>query len=233
MADDDFNQAEAMLHRVSPEGRRHARRAAERERRAMWHIIGRCLLVVLAVAILSAGWTSIVGPLGSRGQALALLVALLGCAYLVLDDRRRPTSAAALATAELPALPRQTEAWVADQRRLLPAPAATLLDGIAVRIDALAPQLARLDPATPAADDVRKLLAHELPALVERYHAVPATLRGESQAAGGTANTHLLHGLGVVDRQLDELTRQIAAGATDGLATQGRYLDNKYRGDTV
>lgn len=215
-----ISQAEAMQRRVSPEGRRLAKLEAERQRRRTWRIVGQVALAVLAIAALVALWRTLVGPPGPAVSVIALLALALSLVGVVLGARRSPTIAAE--TAPLPALPDRTGAFLAEQRRLLPAPAVTLIDAIGARVDALAPQLATLDPATPAADDVRKLLGRELPGLVGQYHAVPATLRGEE------ANAQLLHGLGTVDRQLDELTRQIAAGAVDGLATQDRYLDSKY-----
>lgn len=215
-----ISQAEAMRRRVSPEGRRLAALEQTRRRRATWRVVGRVLLCALLVVLAAGAWSRLAGPLTPIDLAAAL-VALLALAFVSL---RRRSASPAIATASLPALPARTTAWLAEQRVLLPAPAVTLVDAIGARIEALSAQLTQLDPATPAADDLRKLLGRELPGLVDQYHAVPATMRG------GEVDAQLLHSLGVVDRQLDALTRQIASGAVDGLATQDRYLESKYSG---
>jgi hypothetical protein len=133
-----------------------------------------------------------------------------------------------LAQSDLPQLPSRTEAWLQRQRPALPAPAARLVDGIGLKLETLAPQLAGLDPAEPAAAGIRKLLSVELPELIEGYARVPQNLR-KLERDGPSPDRQLLDGLGLVDRQLAEMSEDLAAGDLRALATQQRYLELKYK----
>lgn len=214
-----------MARRVSPEGRERARR--ERERRAAitrrrWGAILPALLVVLVAALFF-------GPLSLVVTLPLLLLTIIASAVLT---RERPATPGRLATADLPQLPAHTATWLEAQRPALPAPAVRLVDDISARLEGLAPQLARLDPAEPAGDAVRKLLATELPGLVGGYQGVPPSLRATPGADGVTPDAQLLHGLGVVDGEIARMTEQLARGALDEVATQTRYLGLKYQGDS-
>ena len=46
----------------------------------------------------------------------------------------------------------------------------------------MGPQIARLSPNEPAAQAVKRLLAVELPGLIERHQSVPPSLRGRMAA---------------------------------------------------
>lgn len=224
----ETDQARAMIHRVSPQGRAEARRLRAARARRTRRLAVRWLV---ATALVFAGYAALnaaAGPFGPTGFMLAVAATLVACAILAALGRERPMAGPAVAPGELPLLPARAEAWIAAQRPSLPAPAATLLGAIGARVAALAPHLSRLDEQEPAADELRRLVGGELPGLVDQYRAVPAGLRAEPRADGATPDARLLHALGTVDRQLTDLTRRIGAGAADGLSTRDRYLESKY-----
>jgi hypothetical protein len=135
-----------------------------------------------------------------------------------------------LAVSDITLLPQKTEAWLQRQRPALPAPAQRLADGIGLKLEALAPQLAALDPREPAAAEVRKLLATELPELIEGYNRVPLSLR-KDDSNGPAPDKQLIEALGVVDSELARMSADLATGDLQKLATQGRYLELKYKDD--
>jgi len=220
--------AEALLRRVSPEGRKLAQRARARRRAHAAKAATRMALAFAAVVALAILWGVAIGPIGQLGF-LAAVVALV-CAWvaiLTLSRAERETPAM-LAATDLPQLPARTENWLAAQRALLPAPAIRLADEIGAKLEALGPQLATLDPATPAATAARKLLAEELPELIQGYARVPADLRRVARD-GPAPDRQLLDGLAVVDEQLGRMSADLASGDLARLATQGRYLELKYK----
>lgn len=225
------SQAEAMLRRVSPEGRARAAREQAKRRRATLRVVGRCLLALLVIALVVAAigaWAAPVTPIGLLAACVAFVLA---CAGIVYVSREAPPSTAGIAGASLAALPERTAGWLEQQRAALPAPAARLLDGIELRLEAMTPQLRDLDPRSPGADAVRNLLAVELPNLIERHHRIPATLRGDEPDGRPSADAHLVSGLGIVDAEISRMTEQLARGAFDELATQNRFLELKYEGE--
>src|SRR3546814_7110202 len=90
----------------------------------------------------------------------------------------------------------------------------------------LGPHPAKLDDASPAASEVRKLIGDNLPELVKGYGRVPEPLR-RVERNGKTPDQQLLDGLDVIDREIAQMTRQLAEGDLDLLATRGRYLPIK------
>jgi hypothetical protein len=225
------SQAEAMLQRVSPEGRARALKEQRRRQRARMRIVGRCLaasiLVALALAAVNA-WLVPVTP-----AILAAAIALLALAWAGIGYAARPRklNAQHLAETELAALPGRVAHWLEAQRPSLPPPAASLVDGIVAKLEAMAPQLEPLDPRGPAAESVRRLLARELPALIEHYQTIPVTLRAAPRDGDPSADARLAGGLGIADAEIGRMTEQLARGAFDELATQNRFLELKYQGE--
>lgn len=173
----------------------------------------------------------LVMPLDIGGIILAGMAFMgLALAALLWPVRSLDVQPDALPQVALPQLPHSTESWLAAQRRALPAPAQTLVDGIGLQLEALAPQLASLDEKSPAAYEVRRLMADELPELVQGYQRVPAHLRKEGRN-GMSPDKQLVDGLIVVQSELDRMSLQLASGDLDKLATQGRYLELKYQGE--
>ena len=222
--------AEDLLRRLSPEGRERARRSRERRRKAAARIFRRILLATIAIVLAVFAYGIVVGPIGIEGVMGAVLAAVLTWAAIIAFSGTPAPTPEALVQTDLAQLPGRTEEWLERQRPALPAPAVRLVDGIGLRLDALAPQLAALDPREPAAVEVRKLLCDDLPELVNGYQRVPPPLRRESRN-GMTPDTQLAEGLAVIDSEIARMTEQLAAGDLHKLATQGRYLELKYGGD--
>src|SRR3546814_10804459 len=74
-------QAEAMLRRISPRGRRLARRARRRRWRMFIRRLARAALAMLAVAFAAGMFGLLVFPLGTEGLMLAF-VAKIGRAHV-------------------------------------------------------------------------------------------------------------------------------------------------------
>ena len=167
-------------------------------------------------------------PLGTTGVmiALGLIVAALLLIVLLPSEPRVRTQA--LASVPLPALPLQTEIWLDNQRKALPAPAVTLADSIGVKLETLAPQLERLSEQEPAAQEIRKLLSDHLPELVTGYGSIPASLRREERN-GQVPEQQLVEGLTVIDGELARISETLASGDIDKLAVQNRFLELKYQ----
>jgi hypothetical protein len=229
-SDEILARADAALRRHGAEPRLAARaRAAQRQsalRKAGW-IGGAALLVMLAVIV-----TGLITPIGTTGVMIAaLLFAIVTVAIVMLPGARQP-DAAALPTTQLALLPLKTESWLANQRLALPAPAQRLADAIGIRLEALAPQLQTLDDREPAAAAIRRLIADELPELVNGYARVPDALR-RVDTDGLMPEKQLIDGLGIVDSELARMSEQLARGDLEKLATQGKYLELKYQGGAV
>jgi hypothetical protein len=219
--------AEAILRRHSDRGQSLSARARQRRNAALMRKIKYAFWAVLAVLIASAVAGFII-PLGTTGVMIALgvmIAALLLIAILPSEQRVRTES---LTGAPLTALPLQTEIWLENQRKALPAPAATLADSIGVKLETLAPQLERLGEQEPAAQEVRKLLADHLPELVSGYQSIPEPMRREERN-GRVPEQQLLDGLTVIDAELSRMSEALAAGDLDKLAVQNRFLELKYQ----
>ncbi|MEZ0495973.1 hypothetical protein [Sphingomonas sp. IW22] len=182
--------------------------------------------IIIALALVIGSFV----PLGAVGAMIVM--ALLVATTLVIALARTDTAPTPEKLAETPikALPLQTEQWLEGQRLALPAPARTLVDSIGVKLETLAPQLERIDDREPAAAEVRKLVAEQLPELVNSYRRVPEPLRG-TERNGQTPDAQLVEGLRVIDQEIATMTAQLAQGDLDLLATRGRYLQIRYQGD--
>lgn len=219
--------AEAVLRRHSERGRSLTSRARQRRNAALMRKLGRMAAAVLAIlaGAIVAGWFL---PLGTNGVMIVvgLLIAAVALVAMLPSERRVKTEA--LAQTDLKALPLQTEIWLENQRKALPAPAVQLVDSIGVRLETLAPQLERLNPDEPAAVEVRKLLSDHLPELVTGYQSIPAPLRREERN-GRVPEKQLIDGLSVIDAEIAQMTEQLASGELDKLATHNRFLELKYQ----
>lgn len=222
--------AEALLHRVSPEGRRLARRARQRRLRERLRTGRRMMLALAGIVAVAIVWGVAIGPIGQLGFLAALVALVVAWVAIIAVSRTHEDTPETLVASDLAQLPGRTEAWLQRQRALLPAPAVRLVEEIGVKLDALGPQLAGLDPNEPAADGVRKLLSQELPELIQGYARVPADLRRVARD-GPAPDRQLVDGLRVVDEQLGRMSADLASGDLARLATQGRYLELKYRDD--
>ncbi len=233
--DDAIASARASWSRISDDrGAVGAVRLPTRARARNTQAIGKRLTrivvadAVILIAAMVIGW---VVPLGIGGAMLvmALLVAAT-LLFAVWPAERAPTPER-LASVDIKALPRQTERWLEAQRPALPAPAVTLVDRIGVRLETLAPQLARFADDAPEAIEVRKLVGEQLPAFVKDYERVPQALR-TTPRNGRTPDAELVAGLSLIEQEIGEMTQRLAQDDLDTLATRGRFLEMKYRDET-
>ncbi|NIJ22590.1 hypothetical protein [Sphingomonas japonica] len=210
--------------RLSLDSRAKRRREAEILKR-----VGRIAAadVAIIVGAMIVGWFV---PLGVGGAMLVMALLVATTLLLAFVGGTPEIKAERLAETPLKALPLQTEQWLERQRPALPAPAQTLVDSIGVRLETLGPQLATLDEREPAAFEVRKLVADQLPELVRSYQSVPEPLR-RSQRNGRTPDQQLADGLKVIDDEIAAMTNQLAQGNLDQLATRERFLQIRYQGD--
>ena len=212
---------------------RRAQALAQRKRRRQGTgLAKRAGLIVTAdlaivIATIVFGWFTPIGMGGALLVGLLLVAVTLLIAFVSLEA---PVTPEKLAEVPLKALPLKTEQWLEAQRPALPAPARTLLDGIGVRLETLAPQLATLDEREPAAAEVRKLIGEQLPELIKGYARVPEPLRGVDRN-GKTPDAQLAEGLQLIDQEISQMSAQLAEGDLNLLATRGRFLEIKYRDD--
>jgi hypothetical protein len=225
-----IEQAEALLRRVSPEGRRQAKRARERRRKAAMRVATRMVYVLMAVIAAAIAWGLIVGPIGTTGVLIAGLALIIGWMAVAHFSQTPEYTPDALVHADVRLLPSRTEEWLLAQRPALPAPAQRLADSIGLKLEAMGPQLATVELDPPSAAALRKLMGEELPELIGGYQRVPVGLRRETRG-GLSPDKQLLDGLTTVDEELSRMSEQLARGDLDKLATQQRYLELKYKGD--
>jgi hypothetical protein len=227
-SDDVLARAEAALQRHGGVSRLKMRSQKRRFRNVVTKI-KRIVILSMGIVLAAIIWGVFIGPLNVTGALIALLALMMGAAIIAFWPHG-PTTSHDLPDTELAQLPLQTESWLAEQRKLLPPPAQRLADGIGVKLEILSDQLRTLDEKEPAAQEVRRLVANDLPELINGYGRVPQHLRKEG-LDGLTPDKQLVDGLLVVDSELKRMSEQIARGDLTQLATQTRYLEIKYQGD--
>ena len=204
-----------------------------KRRRSSGIALGRRLarIAIADAAILIAA--TIVGlfvPLGIMG-ALAVMTLLIATTLaLAVFPQERPVAPERLRQADIRALPAQTGAWLDAQAKALPAPAVQVADRIGIRLDTLGAQLASVGEETPATGEIRRLVGEQLPEFIRDYQRVPRELR-RVERNGKTPDRQLVEGLELIEREIGQMSEELAQGDLDTLATRGRYLEIKYRGD--
>lgn len=190
--------------------------------------IGVAVIGILIAAMLAGVIIDGIGFTGIVVTALAIMAALFVFARY---PRFKVPELPALNKGDVRQMVGRTELWLEAQRPALPAPAVTLVDQLGVQLDALGLQLEGIDPAQPAVGEVRRLVGEHLPGMIDSYRRIPAHLRREENG-GRTPDQQLTESLGKISNEIDEITRQLAAGDLDKLAVTNRYLDYKY-GDAI
>ena len=222
--DNAIAHAEAVLERQRAVQTRRAYRSRRGPRALRNAAVG-----VAGVLLVAFVW-GLISPIGITGAMLAVMAMVAAAFVGVMLSAEPAIKLETLPQAPIALLPSKTARWLDQQRPALPAPAQTLADGIGVKLEALQPQLATLDNNTPAAFEIRRLIADELPELVNGYARVPQGMRGQSRD-GQAPDVQLVDGLKTVDAELSRMSEQLARGDLDSLATQGEYLKLKYRGE--
>lgn len=230
--DDTIASARASWSRIS-EGQHAPAIPAPRARRGGAQAIGRRLtrIAVADTAILVVAFVvGLVMPIGIMGAVLVMALLLSATLLLAVWPQDRAPPPEKLRTVDLRALPAQTERWLDSQRPALPPPARAMVDRIGTRLDALSPQLARVDGDTEDALELRRLIGEQLPAFVADYARVPATLR-QVERNGRTPDGELVDGLKLIEHEIGQMTQRLAEHDLDSLSTRGRFLEMKYQDD--
>lgn len=231
--DRQLAHAEALLERTrartgaGPDAQRARRRREAEILRRLGRIAAADGAIIVVAIVAGLMLPNGIGMMGAMAVMLALIAATVIFAMFPVQAAPRVEQ---LAQVPLKALPRTTEAWLDAQRPALPAPVRGLVDSIGVKLDVLAPQLAALDENSGAALEVRKLVGEQLPELIKGYARVPEPLR-RVERNGLTPDQQLAQGLQVIDSEIAQMSAQLAQGDLDQLATRGRYLQIRYRGD--
>jgi hypothetical protein len=185
----------------------------------------RATTVNAAIAVAAAIWAIFVSPIGISGLLLlGLAMLLIGMTILFWPGKRAP-DAAQLTQLAPAALPAQTETFLDARRRALPALAAPRIDAISHRLSQLEPQLRRVGPADPVAQDLQRLLGTHLPELVDSYARIPAAARDRNM------DKRLAESLDLVENELGRASEALASGDRDAFLTRGRYLETRYGKD--
>lgn len=203
---------------------RRVKRGAATIGRKMALIAAANAVLLIAAAMVGA----LLFPLGIMGALAVLLLMVAVTLVIALAPAPRAPSPAKLREVDIKVLPARTERWLEAQRPALPAPARTMVDRIGLRLEALTPQLAALEDGTEHAFEVRRLVGEQLPAFVNDYARVPATLR-TTPRNGKTPDAELIDGLKLIEQEIGEMTQRLAQTDLDALQTRGRFLEMKYK----
>ena len=203
---------------------RRVKRGATTIGRKMALIAAANAVLLIAAAMVGA----LLFPLGIMGALAVLLLMVAVTLAIALAPAPRAPSPAKLREVDIKVLPARTERWLEAQRPALPAPARTMVDRIGLKLEALTPQLASVEDGTEHAFEVRRLVGEQLPAFVNDYAKVPATLRATPRN-GKTPDAELIDGLKLIEQEIGEMTERLAQADLDALQTRGRFLELKYR----
>ncbi|ONF95450.1 hypothetical protein [Sphingomonas jeddahensis] len=182
------------------------------------------VIILLAAAIIGLA----IMPLGIFGALAVVLVMMAVTLAIAFAPGPRPVTHEKLVKSDLKALPMQTTRWLDAQRPALPAPAVQVADRIGLRLDTLGKQLQALDDGAPVGADIRRLVAEQLPDFIRDYQRVPVELRG-AERNGKTPDRQLVEGLELIEREIGQMSEELARGDLDSLETRGRFLEMKYK----
>ncbi|SEM78922.1 hypothetical protein SAMN05192583_1241 [Sphingomonas gellani] len=188
----------------------------------------KAIVIAAAAILLGAVAWGLVMPIGIFGALLVLVLLVVATVAIAAAPGPRPVSTEKLREADLKVLPAQTGRWLESQRSTLPIAARSVADSIGARLDALAPQLGRVDSDGEEALEIRRLIGEQLPAFVADYGRVPAALRTVDRN-GRTPDSELVAGLSLIEREIADMTQRLAQPDLDTLQTRGRYLQMKYQ----
>lgn len=181
------------------------------------------LVIILAAAIIGLALM----PLGIFGALAVLMVMIAVTIAIAFAPGPRPVTVEKLAKSDFKTLPMQTARWLDTQRAALPAPAVQVTDRIELRLETLGKQLQTIGDDSPASADIRRLVGEQLPDFVRDYQRVPRELR-RTERNGKTPDRQLVEGLELIEREIGQMTEELARGDLDSLETRGRFLEMKY-----
>jgi hypothetical protein len=214
--------------------RRHRRRHRHGPRRVRRVLRGIALLVVLTFVVVPTLVTGafFLGPYGFVGLLAAPLLLVITWAVVLRWTFKQPLpkpAPAVLPGGDLSRLPEQTEAWIEQERALLPWAAQTELEHITQKLGELSPQLRGLDAQSPGGAELARLIGEELPTLVQSFRKLPPSLSREAFYDGPSPEQKLVEGLSIIDGELGRLHARLARTDLHALAAHQRYLELKYK----
>jgi len=225
-SDEIINNSRRSLRNIRA-SRSIGQKSEDMKRSHFWGKVKRATVAVGAVWLGTSILGVIVSGIGLGGLAVSVgLSALAIWAFLNYPKMPMPTRET-LKNSDLPRLAGQTEMWLEQQRKSLPATAVTLVENIGTRLDDLAPQLSKIGEDDPAAREVRTLVGEHLPELIKGYRELPDSLKQKSHG-GSSPEEQLINGLQTIDQEIESMTMKISKGQLDKLATRERFLELKY-----
>ena len=222
-------EARRSLAHQRPVGRRRSigKRSAALKRKHLAAKLIRMALAVLAVLVAATVAGLVIDGIGFSGILLTVLAMIVAVFVFARYPQLKTPDVAQLNSGNTRTMVGRTELWLEAQRPALPAPAVKIVDQLGAQLDALGVQLEGVQPAEPAVAEVRKLVGEHLPGVIQTWKRIPAHLRQEERG-GQTADGQLTEALSKISAEIDEVTRQLAAGDLDSLAIRSRFLDYRY-----
>lgn len=224
-----LREARASLAHQRAGGRRRSIgvRSAELKRQHVAKKAARMAMAVGAVLVAAMAVGLVIDGIGLLGLLLTILAVIGVLGFFATYPRLKVPDLASINRGDVRTMVGRTQLWLEAQAPALPAPAVRLVDQIGGQLDGLGLQLEGIDQAEPAVAQVRSLVGEHLPGMVESWRRIPPHLRQEERG-GRNADQQLADGLAKISGEIDEITRQLAAGDIDALAIRGRYLDYRY-----
>ncbi|MFN4038867.1 MAG: hypothetical protein ACK4IB_05995 [Erythrobacter sp.] len=199
-------------------------------KRKLWLTRLRNLVLAIAAIWIGAGVAgAFIGGIGFWGVMMVVIATAVAVGLFSSFPKIKTPKRADLGQGNPAQMVARTELWLEAQRPALPPPAVRIVEQMGVQLDALGLQLQNIDPAHPAAGEVRELVGEYIPETIENYRRIPANLRKEAHI-GKSADERLVESLGKLSGELDRVTRKLAEGALDDLAVKTRYLEYRYGG---
>jgi hypothetical protein len=235
-----IQDALALAHTLAIESarrRRRRRRHGHPRLRRVLRGVGLMLLFAFVVIPTMIGVGVFFAPIGWASLLAAPLLLVAGWGFILRWMLKQPATlpipapaalASGLPSGDLSKLPEQTEAWIEAERAELPWAAQAELEHISQKLVELTPQLRGLSAETPAGGDLKRLIADDLPKLVESYRKLPASLSREPFYDGPSPEQKLADGLTLIHGELGRLQGRLARADLHALAEHQRYLELKY-----
>lgn len=226
-----MERAERVLKNLSsrtPEARAAMQRTRKRRNRDAGRRAMRIVTAVAAIFAAMIAWGFIVGPVGTAGLMLAVVLAILAASMLAVFPKNRQQASAVEQLSNTEVVHR-LDSLLIRERPALPAPALSAIDAISAQLPLLEKRLETLNPLDPLAQDARRLMGQHLPDLLDRYEKVPATYRAQRDGGGLSVEDRLVSGLGAARNAIDDLGAKLAQGDLAAFETQGRFIESRYK----
>lgn len=226
-----MERAERVLKNLSsrtPEARAAMQRTRKRRNRDAGRRAMRIVTAVAAIFAAMIAWGFIVGPVGTAGLMLAVVLAILAASMLAVFPKNRQQASAVEQLSNTEVVHR-LDSLLIRERPALPAPALSAIDAISAQLPLLEKRLETLNPLDPLAQDARRLMGQHLPDLLDRYEKVPATYRAQRDGGGLSVEDRLVSGLGAARNAIDDLGAKLAQGDLTAFETQGRFIESRYK----